>query len=1140
MGGQVIRNNITTTAYVSSDASLLGPSLLDGANSVIDSIGLAWADIKSLLSTMGGVALTDAPDFNTLMYGYMYRLMWINNVCKTRTLTNVGDAAYPSGDGDFITEQAMAPDYIVPTDNYLLYARNAKVEELGGYNTTREKGDIKVYSEPNNLYPDELDLLNVSTAPGGNPVWKFENSGRQDSLLYKTKRLFQQRKINSLISRFGTRADESSGHIEGPGDGETKYGLSRGRNLLTRDAERSGGRKKYLQNGYSDPYCRVWTHHHDYGTFKDVMRPITITDESGNTSVVKLADYHNWPGYTSKDGEWTWKHGNKGWEYSVLDKDTTILNIAPKYVNGAGSNVHTRQCMFSIENLAWKGYNPYSFESALSWEQRGPMGGRIMWFPPYGIQITESTSTEWNPHKFIGRGEEVYTYINTKRTGTLRFILLTDHPSIVDYVTANPASYAEVDGKKNVEDTDWYRFFAGCDPIDGSSGPGGGKPFSMLQYAKPTELTDEYVEGDLVMTEETREAIVDESEPEAYNGPEREIVFYTFFPNNYSGVFDSESTSGVDPIAYLLYGKGAQMDYDSSIATGSDSPEDKASELSLHLGFDSDDLGNSGNGFEMNSSSIVESGSGSTNYIVKYKYGTWPSEEKTWDSTCGLEGTRTYYRMDGRYYVEKNKNSNGEFSDNGLKNTYQQVLPSNHRTYSISNKLNSDASKVKSQMGEEGEVYSLSEIAAAVLTMEDKTPAVEKIKSVLGSDYNSDRVGTLIELFKNGVTSVETNGYASVHGSNASANVNTSRNRLLALNRARSVNTFLRIHCELDANILKSPDTIDTPNPNGDRDAATFGLGIDDINIVSQRYAKTVIKFKSSETVNISTPEAQTTDENGDNVSYVGMEKIEGKEGFYRDEQGQIWELQGNVFVRYAPSYKARFDSTGRLIESGNGVRTGDEPDTNRFRYDQEYHFFKKFAVEHEFQFKQFTEKVQYFDPAFHSMSPEGFNARLTFLNQCMRQGSTITMSDRNAKTAANLAFGRPPYCVLRLGDFYNQMIVIDNVTISYDVSGGLVWDLNPEGTGVQPMLAEVNVSFTFIGGGDITGPVKRLQNAATFNYYANASLYDNRADRMVYEDYNSLGKGGKAEYGILKRGDDTSSGANTYFHNVDQYNKKS
>ena len=187
------------------------------------------------------------------------------------------------------------------------------------------------------------------------------------------------------------------------------------------------------------------------------------------------------------------------------------------------------------------------------------------------------------------------------------------------------------------------------------------------------------------------------------------------------------------------------------------------------------------------------------------------------------------------------------------------------------------------------------------------------------------------------------------------------------------------------------------------------------------------------------------------------------------------------------------------------GVKDGDN-EFNRLRYDQEYHFFKKLKEKDPIVFDSLMEKIKYFDPAFHSMTPEGFNARLTFLNQCMRQGSTLTISDSNGKTSAmqltqhtnNLAFGRAPYCVLRIGDFYNQMIVIDSISISYDP---LQWDLNTEGIGMQPLLANISMNFKMIGGGDLAGPIRRLQNAMSFNYYANTRLYDNRADRHESEE---------------------------------------
>ena len=153
-------------------------------------------------------------------------------------------------------------------------------------------------------------------------------------------------------------------------------------------------------------------------------------------------------------------------------------------------------------------------------------------------------------------------------------------------------------------------------------------------------------------------------------------------------------------------------------------------------------------------------------------------------------------------------------------------------------------------------------------------------------------------------------------------------------------------------------------------------------------------------------------------------------------------------------------------------------------------------------------------------MTPEGFNARCTFLNQCTRQGNTVGVSDKDRLSASNMAFGRPPFCVLRLGDFYNQLIVIDNVNIQYDTSGGVVWDLNDEGVGVQPMLAQVSLNFTFIGGGSLDGPVRQLQNAMSFAYYSNTELYDNRAPQAVYDYDRNLTMGGAGKGGMKKVGD--------------------
>lgn len=142
-----------------------------------------------------------------------------------------------------------------------------------------------------------------------------------------------------------------------------------------------------------------------------------------------------------------------------------------------------------------------------------------------------------------------------------------------------------------------------------------------------------------------------------------------------------------------------------------------------------------------------------------------------------------------------------------------------------------------------------------------------------------------------------------------------------------------------------------------------------------------------------------------------------------------------------------------------------------------------------------FKDKIKYFNPAFHSMTPEGLNARLTFLNQCARPGQTIPVIGPDGRPkyndALNTAFGAPPVLVLRIGDFYHSKIIPTDISFTYEP---LLLDINPEGIGIQPMIAKVSMSFNFIGGHGLKEPVEQLQNALSFNYYGNTEVYDERS----------------------------------------------
>ena len=152
-----------------------------------------------------------------------------------------------------------------------------------------------------------------------------------------------------------------------------------------------------------------------------------------------------------------------------------------------------------------------------------------------------------------------------------------------------------------------------------------------------------------------------------------------------------------------------------------------------------------------------------------------------------------------------------------------------------------------------------------------------------------------------------------------------------------------------------------------------------------------------------------------------------------------------------------------------------------------ECHYFKKLEEDSPLQFSSLREKLKYFHPAFHSTTPEGLNSRLTFLLQCLRPGDTIPIiNNKLDKTARNTTFGPPPICVLRIGDFYHSKVCIKDINISYDDSP---WDLNPEGIGIQPMIADVTIQISFLGGQGLEKPVERLQNALSSNFFANISI---------------------------------------------------
>ena len=276
-------------------------------------------------------------------------------------------------------------------------------------------GGTEHYDEQDGINTGERDILSTKISYNQPERLGLANdygfSSGEKSILEKTKRLFEQHKIKTLIGRFHTSADDNgatSSHLTQTATNPT-YGLSHGRNLLKVKAT--------VENGYDNPYCRVWTYHHQYSKMTDLIRPFTDGEKFMSLDAMQEA----YPGRPIlRNG------GQKSWaEKTVLNKNG-MVNIAPtrKIGDDDKRRVRAKQCMFSIENLAWKSVN--KDPSIIDAGEIGPLGGRIMWFPPYNLTFNESVNVTWGGNDFIGRGERIYSYTNTERTGTLSFTILAD------------------------------------------------------------------------------------------------------------------------------------------------------------------------------------------------------------------------------------------------------------------------------------------------------------------------------------------------------------------------------------------------------------------------------------------------------------------------------------------------------------------------------------------------------------------------------------------------------------------------------------------------------------------------------------------------------------------------------------------
>ena len=802
--------------------------------------------------------------------------------------------------------------------------------ELSYVEGTEEK---KIFtSTPENIEGKEYEGFDFGGA--------YHIPSDSESLIEKTSNLYALGKINSFISRYYNQ-DEDGNY------------LSRGRNLLKANRTHQG-------DGYDNPYCRVWTTRNRYSEMKDRIRPF-LDDKKEN--FYGLDEYHTslGSGYRPMDAP------SRIGKMSVL-KPNGFVNMGP-YRDEKGYNTESiKKCMFSIENLAWKDVlfdtavrhkmgatgqaEDKTWGPTLTKEQQGPNGGRIMWFPPYNLKFTENVNTRWNDNDFIGRGEKIYTYVNTERGGTLSFTLLIDHPSVLDVWHRDSGYPNGKSGKTSKEREDEVlRYFAGCAPLKPNITPEGN--FNVVEEEVPS------------------------SEPKK-NDTIEEIKFFVFYPNNYSGVDYTKDGKPDKAIKYLITGNG-----------------------------------------EANRGYEVSSNGQTLNTPIQGKYGTWK------------------YKVDDETKDEKLKGPDTNYSDttgfsyNAITSTVSTSVDDIVRAFSLGTKF-----KIGKNLFSLKDVYNTANNTGTI-------PSVLKAILIDGSMV---------------VDEIKVAGHASSHGT-GSKNV---KNPTLVKNRATTVAEWLR-------NAFTTLKNTKISVVDGSVIQLEKGmLDVSDSTAKLARSAEVTIKVHKEGSDNAyaeSRNEKTRSDDNSKPAKLEQDNKVEEK-------------TEENT------------EQPKEMVTKTVGVYTANT-------YDDEFLYFRDLKEADKLTYDKIIDKIHFFTPAFHSITPEGFNARLTFLHQCTRQGPTASLSDGVAGEmgAGNLAFGRPPYCILRIGDFYNVKILIESVSINYDTGGGVQWDLNPEGAGVQPMMANVDLTFKFIGGTDISGPIDRLQNAVSFNYYSNASLYDRRAD---------------------------------------------
>ena len=805
---------------------------------------------------------------------------------------------------------------------------------------------------------------------------------REDSILGKTQEILDSMPKDGQATRthVGNVIDQTS-RIFKEGDSM----LSRGSAIKFVD--------KYKQETGAE-YCRVWTKDRSYMNYSDTMKRTANIRKFDDSVMGGESRPWNINIAPMSSGNYDAKNSFKN---SFGAKNSTNIFESP-----TGDGFYAKKYMFSIENLAWRTSNTPGFTyNDLPFCERGNNGGRVMWFPPYDLKVSENNQARWQDNTFLGRPEPIYTYQDTSRSGQLSFKVVVDHPSILNLLVRE-----DFKGMSDEESENYINaFFAGCEELDF---------YALIRRFAQLDTND--------------------------------IKLIQSFLNQ-----------GQDPETIKQYKVTTEYPTETT-------PTNTTTQ-----------------GNEADSKAVDE-------VIIKLKY----ENDRPDPNNLKLDTTQNYtllyeaYKSQQQAYINELGAALNTLT--GLSQTDTQVKTEKSFIFGDANHVITQ-SDIDAQKTKIGDYFNEADVSFN---------KYESSLNSLISDISGKTAETIRFQILSSCSSVATNDY----------------NERLALRRSHSViqDIFDRLSAvggkkEWQIKWPTNLNLVNKNNSDNDKEIIQKGEPI----VIVKEYSTKDFGFEHDtkiivESVNYGeTLTGTQPDKDCVNKDFVRVPKLKQYSpiAFYCRQTAMSLKYN-NKSEKKQPETPAPQPPITKIEENGQVVVN---PPTRKPAIDplkriiaktlSECFYFKKLEDSDPVVFSSLKEKLKYFHPAFHSTTPEGLNARLTFLQQCIRPGDTIPIkgiSEDSDVRARNTSFGPPPVCVLRIGDFYHSKIVIRDVNISFDDGGQILWDLNPEGIGVQPMIASVTLSINFIGGQGLSKPVERLQNALSSNFYANTEMYDERS----------------------------------------------